>query len=152
MYGMKLDVDRKISLVKEKGFNYPEQKRLDSPGKIAHFLKKTFDVGNLAEEYFYMLAFDIRCNLLGIFEIAHGSSSEIMVTPREIYQRALIVGANHIVIVHNHPSGDISPSREDILFTERITKVGKLLGLKLMDHIITGDGYLSFYEENLLDV
>jgi len=73
------------------------------------------------------------------------------VHPREIFKEAIRKSAASIIMVHNHPSGDPSPSSEDIAATSRIKEVGKIVGIDLLDHIIIGDGkYISLREKNLL--
>ena len=103
-----------------------------------------------AEEYVYMIAFDTKQKPLGVFEISHGTVNASVLNPREVYLKALLVGAVNIVLLHNHPSGDTSPSRADIQSTKRIKEAGEMLGIKLIDHIIIGDDYLSFAEESYL--
>lgn len=74
-----------------------------------------------------------------------------MITPRELFIEALQKNAVSIVLMHNHPSGDPTPSREDILITKRILDAGALIGIELLDHIIIGNNqYMSFREEALL--
>jgi DNA repair protein RadC len=80
-----------------------------------------------------------------------GTVNASMISPREIFLEALEVHAVHLVLVHNHPSGDPSPSREDVLMTEQVRQVGELLGIRLLDHIITGEhAFISLREEGLL--
>ena len=74
-----------------------------------------------------------------------------LVTPRELFIEALQKNAVSIIILHNHPSGDPSPSREDMLTTKRILDAGALIGIELLDHIIIGNNcYISFREEGML--
>ena len=74
-----------------------------------------------------------------------------MLEPREIFVTALRNKAVHIILLHNHPSGDPTPSKEDILFTERLRDAGDLVGVTLLDHIIIGDNvYVSLREQGLL--
>ena len=74
-----------------------------------------------------------------------------VISPREIFLEALQKGAVYIIVLHNHPSGDPTPSREDMLITKRIREAGLILGIELLDHIIIGDNcYVSFVQEGLL--
>ena len=74
-----------------------------------------------------------------------------VVSPRELFLEALQKQAVYIILLHNHPSGDPSPSKEDVLVTKRVREGGSLLGIELLDHIIIGDNcYVSFAEEKLL--
>ncbi|WP_412990001.1 RadC family protein [Pediococcus siamensis] len=83
--------------------------------------------------------------------IFKGSLNSATVHPREIFHEALRIGTNKIMITHNHPSGEIKPSKQDISFTKRLKECGVLLGIELLDHIITGsENYYSFAEQRLL--
>lgn len=136
-------------LLKEKGLNYKTSNtRLTNPRDIAKMMNDVFQLNKMAEEYIYMIAFDTKNKPIGFFEISHGTINTSILRPREVFLKALLVGAVNIVLVHNHPSGDIVPSREDIRATKRIEESGKLIGIGLLDHIIIGDDYLSFREEN----
>ena len=82
-----------------------------------------------------------------------GSLNMSIVTPREVFKEAIGVSSAKMILLHNHPSGDPTPSREDILLTERIRQAGELIGIELLDHIVMGDNcYISFSEQELLRV
>lgn len=131
-------------LVKEKAVNYQaDSKQLNSPDAIAEMMKSVFYMNERAEEYVYMLALDTRRKPIGVFEISHGTVNMSMINPREVFVRALLVGAVSIVLIHNHPSGDTTASREDINATKRLSECGKLLGVTLLDHIVIGHDYTS---------
>ena len=73
--------------------------------------------------------------------------------PREVFKEAYKLSASSIVCMHNHPSNDIRPSREDIRFTENLVEMGKIQGIPVIDHIIVGDdNYYSFYDNNILNL
>ena len=81
-----------------------------------------------------------------------GTVNASIVSPREVFLEALEAHAVHIVLVHNHPSGDPTPSREDLAFTERVREAGAFLGVELLDHVIIGDRkYMSFRESSILE-
>ena len=83
--------------------------------------------------------------------ISKGTVNASLVTPRELFVEALKKEAVSMILLHNHPSGDPTPSRDDILTTKRISECGLLIGIELLDHIIIGNNcYVSFQEENLL--
>ena len=87
-------------------------------------------------------------NVLKITEVARGKANSASIEPKEIFSDALKYGAPKIILIHNHPSGDPNPSREDILLTERIERAGELMGIELVDHIVIGDGiYKSIFSE-----
>ena len=89
--------------------------------------------------------------MLGWEIISKGTSSMALVSPKEIYQTALNYHAVSIVLLHNHPGGDPSPSMDDAELTRRVEESGDLIGIKLLDHIIIGDRiYFSFQEEEML--
>ncbi len=103
------------------------------------------------QEKLLVCMFDNKCKWLGDAVITTGSVTSSIVPPREIFIRALEKKAVHIVMLHNHPSGRAVPSQEDNLVTSRIEEAGKLLGIRLSDHIIIGDRtYYSYREAGYL--
>ena len=107
-----------------------------------------YNASVLTEEYMWMIALDTKCNPIGIFEISHGTVNASLISPREIFMRLCLCGATNFVLIHNHPSGDITPSKEDINVTTQMKEAGKLMNINLLDHIIVGDIYYSFRENN----
>ncbi len=99
---------------------------------------------------------DTKYQLLRIEEISLGSLNESIAHPREIFRPALVHSAYAIILVHNHPSGDPTPSKADKALTRRIVEVGKMLAVELLDHIIIGnfladkESYYSFRENELI--
>ena len=108
--------------------------------------RKTLEQRRIAEEYMWMIAMDSKCKPIGIFEISHGTVNATLASPREVFTRLCLCGATSFVLVHNHPSGDCSPSKDDIQTTERMGECGKLMNIPLNDHIVIGEGYYSFKE------
>lgn len=127
-----------------------KSKVISSPKKVDDFVRNVLKLNQMTEEYLYMIACNTKTEILGIFEISHGSVNEAYVSPREIYMKALLIGASVIILIHNHPSQDTAPSEADLLITERIKKGGMLLGVELMDHIIIGSDYYSMKENKKL--
>lgn len=124
---------------------------LNSPGKVVDFMKKELNIHRKAEEYAYMLAVDSANNLIAVFEVSHGGVNSAYLSPREIYVRALLSGAVGIHIIHNHPSGNPIPSKEDRDICRRISEIGKILNIEVLDFIIIGDPeYYSFRTEGRL--
>ena len=77
-----------------------------------------------------------------------GTINRSVVHPREVFKNAYLANASSIICVHNHPSGDLRPSREDIRFTDSLTKLGNINGIPVVDHVIVSDvGYYSFYDD-----
>ena len=87
---------------------------------------------------------------LGDFELSKGTVNASMASPREAFIEALRTGAVYIILLHNHPSGDPTPSREDIVTTKRMKEAGNIIGINLIDHIIIGDNkYISLKQIGL---
>lgn len=147
-YTTHLDEDRKPILVKESCNNYPEICNLNSPERITDMMNAVYKANALPEEYVWVIALNTKCVPIGIFEVFHGTVNASLISPREIFVRMLLCGATNFVLVHNHPSGDTTPSEEDIKVTQRVKDGGDLLNVKLLDHIIIGNDYYSFQENN----
>lgn len=104
-----------------------------------------------AEECLYLFCLDIRNRVIGIHEISHGTIVSTSADVKDIFKRALLNNATSIILAHNHPSGCVSPSKEDIAITRRVTEAGNLLEVTLLDHVIIGDGqFCSLQEQNLI--
>jgi len=102
-------------------------------------------------EYFVVLLLDGKNRIILEEQISEGSLNQSIVHPREVYSRAVKESAAAVILVHNHPSGDPAPSREDREITRRLKEAGEVLGIRVLDHIIIGDGsYFSFVEQGLL--
>jgi DNA repair protein RadC len=105
---------------------------------------------NETKEYFIVAHLDGKNRIVAIDLSSIGSLNQSIVHPREIYKTALLSSAAAIICIHNHPTGDPSPSGEDLEVTRRLKEAGQLLGVKLLDHIIIGDYYYSFAENGHL--
>lgn len=128
---------------------YFSKEKLDSAKKIAEYYMEY--LRHESCELTILLMLDMKCHMLGDEIISKGTVNASLVSPREIFLTALENKAVQIVILHNHPSGDPKPSREDFLVTKRLKSAGELVGIELVDHIIIGDNiYTSFKEEGLL--
>lgn len=121
----------------------------NSPRSIVkHYME---DLRHKEVEEFVMLALNNKSVLLDEFVISKGTVNSSIASPREIFIQALRVKAVNIIIMHNHPSGDPTPSRNDILTTNSIKSAGDIIGINVIDHIIIGDNmYYSFNEHGLL--
>ncbi|MDO5403032.1 MAG: DNA repair protein RadC [Eubacteriales bacterium] len=125
--------------------------RLDfsNPEAIARYYME--DMRYLDKEHLILSMLDNKCRLIKDTVISIGTVNASLVTPRELFIEALKSQAVSIVILHNHPSGDSSPSRQDIEVTLKIKKAGELIGIYLVDHIIIGDNtYTSLKQERYL--
>jgi len=99
----------------------------------------------------WLIATDTKQNPIGVFELAHGTVNAAICSPREVFVRLCLCGATAFILAHNHPSGDPSPSRADISFTSKMAEAGKIMNIPLLDHIIIGDFYYSFKEQELIN-
>ncbi len=119
------------------------------PNSIARYYME--DLRHEKQEHMKLLMLNTKSKLIGETDISKGTVNASLITPRELFIEALQKNAVSIVIMHNHPSGDPTPSREDKLATRRIQEAGALIGIDLLDHIIIGNNcYSSFREEGLL--
>jgi len=115
------------------------------------YLKKVWSKHINYKEEFYLICLNRANKVLGYSVISVGGISGCVVDPRIIFQTALKANASAIIIAHNHPSGNLKPSDQDIKITKNISKAGVILQQPLLDHlIITDDGYFSFGDEGLL--
>lgn len=121
------------------------KKRLVSAKDIWKYTKYLFY--NKKQEYFYALYFNNKQELIEAKKLFIGTINRSVVHPREVFKEAYLLSASSIVCMHNHPSGDTSPSREDIKFTKSLYEIGNIQGIPVVDHIIVSDdSYYSFYE------
>lgn len=121
----------------------------ESPQSIAdYFMENT---RYLEKEYVYILMFDSKHKLLKDMRLSEGTVNSSLLSPREVFTTALKFEAVYIVLVHNHPSGDPSPSRQDIEITDRVSSAGRMIGIELSDHIILGNNcYVSLAERGII--
>lgn len=140
-------------LIREVRVSYlaTEQKRfaISQPGQVADFVRGVLH--DNAREHVVALYLDGGHQVSAYALISIGLANFAHVHPREIYQRALAVGAVALVLAHNHPSGQLEPSREDLELTRQLKEAGQLLGIALLDHVIVTDaGHASFKERGLM--
>lgn len=101
----------------------------------------------LKEERFKTVLLNTKNEIITDIDVSHGTLNSSLVHPREVFKNAIKKSANKIILIHNHPSGNVEPSREDINITNRLIECGKIIGIEIIDHIIIGDGiYYSFKE------
>lgn len=103
------------------------------------------------KEYFLVLLLDGKNRIVRELQVSEGSLNQSIVHPREVFSQAVRESAAAVILVHNHPTGDPTPSREDLEITRRLKDAGDLMGIKVLDHIIIGDGsFLSFASKGLI--
>ena len=150
-YGLRIDQEKnQYYLEVIQSFHY-ENMELNSPGIICDLMKEKYKLQEKADEYVYMMAFNQKMKILGIFEISHGTGNASLMDARGVFMRAVYVGAQNIMLIHNHPSGEMQQSKEDEMVTKRIKDAGVLMGIPLIDHIVIGKGaHYSFHENQKL--
>lgn len=122
---------------------------LNSTDKIFDFIKSKFL--NQKQELFYVIYLDKQYKLITYKMLFKGSVDYSLVHPREIFKYAVSSSATSFVLVHNHPSGSLTPSQEDIEITDNILYLSRMMGIKLLDHLIIGNNdYLSFKKEGII--
>lgn len=139
--------DNLPQLVKVESFFF-RLERLTSPDLINEMLCECFRLDKKTEEFVYLLAMDPKCKVICMFEIAHGGMSEANLHMPSIFQRVMLCGASSMVIVHNHPSGDSTPSQTDRIIYKKIKQLSDLIEVNLLDFIIVGATYYSFRESD----
>ncbi len=130
-----------------KSFN--EFKRVSSPNDVASMLYG--EMGTFNQEVLKLIILNTKNEIKKIKDVFKGSLNSSLVHPREIFNEAIRNSAASIIICHNHPSGDPTPSDEDIKVTTRLQECGEIIGIKLIDHIIIGRNiYVSLKEKGIL--
>ncbi len=106
----------------------------------------------LKQEYFYVLYLDTKKNLIERKLLFMGTIDRSLVHPREVFKYAYLSSASSFICMHNHPTGDVMPSRADIELTNTLREIGRIQGIEMLDHIIISDNeYFSFYENHLME-
>lgn len=123
--------------------------KFESPESVVQYYME--DMRHMEQEQMYAMFFDTKQNLIKDIMISKGTVNASLVSPREIFIEALRYRAVGVILVHNHPSGDPTPSKDDCLLTRRVKEAGLLIGIQLLDHIVIGDNaYSSFKKEGIL--
>lgn len=112
--------------------------KISEPKEIYHLFHEVLQLHLRTEEYVYLLGMNTQGSILGIFEVGHGNPSTCIMNSYGIFQRLLLIGATAFVVVHNHPSGDPTPSLQDREVTEKLKKQAELMEIAMLDHVIIG--------------
>lgn len=131
--------EKKLDLIKEK--EIAVSNTIDSPKTLGESIAKEISIYD--REMLFLINFDDNLKAINCSIVSIGSINASIATVREVYKASLLSNASAIMLIHNHPSGDNKPSRSDLLITEEIAKVGKTLGIEVLDHYIAGED--SFY-------
>lgn len=123
---------------------------ISKPSDAIAFLKSAYLGFDAGQEHFVLLALSSSNAIVGFKHLSSGGVDASIVDPRIVFRAAFALGAAAIIVCHNHPSGNPSPSPEDVKVTKRLREGGEILGIKVVDHIIiAGDKYMSFAEEGV---
>ena len=136
-------------LKKEENLNKNKNRIVNSPKDIFPLLKEK--IINFHKEYFMVISLDNRNKVIGIDTVSIGTLNSSLIHPRETFEVAIKNHAAAIIICHNHPSGELKPSEDDLIITQNLVTAGRLLGIEVSDHlIIVKDGYYSFKENKIM--
>ncbi|MCR5182054.1 MAG: DNA repair protein RadC [Clostridia bacterium] len=127
-----------------------KRKKIGTPSELADFFME--DMRHLKKEHFKVLLLNVRLEVIGLETVSIGDLAGAPVHPRETFEPAIRKGAAAVCFAHNHPSGDPEPSDDDINVTKRLMECGDILGIRVLDHIIIGDGtYRSMKEAGFMN-
>lgn len=142
-----MELGRRVAMRK------PEHKvtRITEPQDVYDLMHEKFD--GLEQEQFHVILLDTKLAVKKVVHVSTGTANSTIVHPRDVFREAIKGSAVNVVMTHNHPSGDPTPSRDDIRLTSRLVEAGKLLGIEVYDHVIIGGEYspfLSFSYEDMI--
>lgn len=131
-----------VKLVRERKRTYVARKcnTAESVHPLLSWMK------DLAEEQFVAIYLNSKLEPIGLQVVSHGSLNSSIVHPREVFKGALLANAYALIVAHNHPSGNTTPSTQDDNCTKDLIKAGEMMGISVMDHIIVGDNYYHYRE------
>ena len=133
-----------IKMIKEASFLY-QTRTISSPKDAYEMIKEQLE--GLDREQFIIACLNTKNEPTNITVVSVGSLNKAIVHPREVFKSAILSNAASIMAFHNHPSGETTPSQQDIQLTNRLYEAGELLGIKLLDHLIIGDGTFTSLKE-----
>jgi len=140
----------RLALVREGSIATQWNRHVRQPGDVAALMAPL--AANLDRENFWVILLDGKNRAIGINLVSIGTLTAALVHPREIYKPAIVGNAAALILVHNHPSGDPTPSAEDTALTRRLCEVGDLVGIRILDHIVLGEAgsFRSLADDGLL--
>ena len=139
-----------LKMVKEDSVPY-EVPVIKSPTEVYQAAKQLLALHEKPQEHFCILCLNTKNKMVGVHTISIGSLNASIVHPREVFKAAILNNASRIICLHNHPSGDPEPSKEDIEITRRLVEAGEIIGIEVLDHVIIGEQrYLSMKERGLM--
>lgn len=149
---MKRIPNYRIQLVRD-GSSLYNTNAISCPEDAAEIAAKFFEDMSSDREIFAVMLLNTKNHVIGINVVSIGSLTASVVHPREVFKAAILANAASIILVHNHPSGDPAPSKEDISVTTRLIQAGRLMDIPVLDHIVIGDNSgrsISFKANNLI--
>lgn len=136
-----------LRMIREREFPYGGKSFSDSKD-VYNFLKNYLRIHEEPEEVFILIALDTKHKIIGVHTMARGAINSAIVHPREVFKRLLANNASAFICAHNHPSQNPHPSPEDRAMTSNLVEAGKLLGIKLLDHLIACESEFYSFADN----
>jgi len=137
---------QKLLLVKEQEFKYKQ--KICSTLHLVEFVRNVLKVNNEPQEVLYLLSLNSKNQLVSFTELARGSTNACYISQNEIFKNVLLSNSNKFILLHNHPTGDPTPSSNDIKFTKDLLKSCKIMGFDFLDHLVIGDNeYQSIMQD-----
>lgn len=128
----------------------PYMNVIDHPQVLFDWLR--LEIGDKQQEHFIVVYLNTQHQIIGVKTLFVGTLDRSIIHPREIFKEAMAVSSSKIMIVHNHPSGTLTPSNADIQVTKNLKEIGELMGIPLLDHlIVSASGYVSLRQMNMFD-
>lgn len=138
----------RLEMVKETSLK-AYARTISTPADAAELVRPMLEAAD--REHFLVLCLDTKNRVTAVHTVSIGSLNASMCHPREVFKAAILANAASIILAHNHPSGDPTPSREDQATTAKLVQAGKLLGIEVLDHVIIGEGrFFAFKQAGLL--
>lgn len=138
-----------LKVVRERRAGYGSLRSIRSSREVYDLFHDRF--AHADREEFIVVPLDAKNRVLGFHVVSVGSLTSSLVHPRECFKVAILANAAALILVHNHPSGDPKPSSEDLAITKRLSEIGELMGIRVLDHVVVGDNrYVSFVDDGLL--
>jgi DNA repair protein RadC len=139
----------RIMLVKESEDTFTKYPKFQNSRELFESFRE--ELSAFDREHFFLITLDSKNRTIGYHTVSIGSLSTSVVHPREVWKSALLDSAAAVIFLHNHPSGDPAPSREDRECTNRLVEASKILGIRVLDHIVFGaTDYYSFADAGML--
>ena len=130
-------------------FKSGEEYVVSSPKDVSNYMMR--QMKGLKKEYFKLIMLNTKNIIISVKDISIGNLNSSIVHPREVFIEAIKLSSASVILCHNHPSGDPTPSKEDILITKRLRECGVLLGIEVLDHVIIGnEAYISLKEKGII--